>query len=96
MKIATLARKLEEQINQKMEQIVSISNQVKKLISNKAPNHEIEQLYLDMALILVELEPVELLIRAQNPRLNQLFDGLHELYREKINLLHKGKKCKSR
>ena len=46
----------------------------------KAISQEIEELEKKMFEILVELEPVESLIYAQNPKLNRIFDTLKTVY----------------
>lgn len=79
MTIKDLAALLQKRIDNRME---SFNENYDKL---KSINLEIEELEKKMFEVLVELEPVESLIYAQNPKLNRIFDSLKNIYGKENN-----------
>lgn len=73
MELKELLNLLEEQINTKMKELNKLGKESKKLLSQS------DQKQLQMAKIFKELEPVQSVIREQNPKLCGLFDSLVEL-----------------
>lgn len=75
MNISELTRLLEEQINFKMHEMTILGKEAKEL------SLQAEKLYLKMAVLWVnELKPAEMVIRAQNPQLCELFDSLEKIH----------------
>jgi len=77
MTIEKLAAQLQEQIDQKMEEFSKLGKQAKKLRT------QIDKAHQDMSAILLELQPVDSLIRAQHPDKCELFDVLLEYQKDK-------------
>ena len=82
-RINTLARKLEQQINNKIEIFNRLGKQCKEVSEDE--QREIMQQMTD---IVVELQPCIQLVKLQNPHLTELFDSLLNEYETK-----KQKKC---
>lgn len=79
MNIKQLSELLEQQITKKMDAFNKLGKESAELIRK---NNEIKN---KMADIFEELEPVEYLIRAQNPNFNALFDELKVI----VDIKHK-------
>ena len=80
MNIKQLSEMLEKEISKKMDAFNKLGKESAELIRK---NNEIKS---KMADIYEEIEPIEYMVRAQNPLFNELFDEL------KIILEHKYKK----
>lgn len=74
MKIKLLTQQLEKEINKRMDLFMTHGKKAKELVQ------QTEQCYKDMHDILVELEPVEFIVRQQNPNMSELFDNLKRQY----------------
>lgn len=70
MNLKELASELENQINTHMDKLAKVGKEAKKT------QQKLDQQYQVMAKILKELEPVESIVRSQNPNLCPLFDEL--------------------
>ncbi len=81
MEIKALAMQIEKLINEKMETFTNHGKKSSEL-SKKIMKLQEEQfaLHKKMADILSDLEPVESIVRAQNPTMNDLFDKLKTAY----------------
>jgi len=79
MTIKDIAALLQKRIDIRMK---SFNEHYDKL---KAINNEIEELEKKMAVIIIELEPVESLIYNQNPHLEKIFESLKRIYREDVD-----------
>lgn len=81
MEIKSLAQQIEKVINEKMAEF-AIHGKKSGEIGRKVAKMESERLALHqkMADIVMELEPVEAIVRAQNPNMNDLFDKLKAAY----------------
>ncbi len=81
MELKKLATKIEKLINEKMAEFSSYGKEAAEL-SKKIAQIQEEQVvfHKKMAEVLRELEPVESLVRAQNPNMNDLFDKLKTAY----------------
>ncbi|HEY5267748.1 MAG TPA: hypothetical protein VII94_01285 [Candidatus Saccharimonadales bacterium] len=79
MTIKDLAAMLQKRIDNRMQ---SFNENYDKL---KTINLEIEELEKNMYAVLEELEPVDSLIYAQNPKLNRIFDSLKNVYGKDSN-----------
>jgi len=77
MTIEKLAAQLQEQIDLKMETFSKLGKQAKKLRA------QIDKTHQDMSAILLELQPVDSLIRAQHPDKCELFDVLLSYQKDK-------------
>lgn len=76
MNIRELAIKLQEQIDERMLTFIELTKQANSV---KKTLDEIEK---EMASIVFELEPVESLVRHQNPQLDSLFDNLKNTFQK--------------
>ena len=79
MRIETLAKKLEERINFKLEELYKLGKEANFLIANKTDGYA-EIYYEKMRSIARELRPVLYIIEFQSPQLKELF---HELLKPK-------------
>lgn len=70
MTLAKLLPKLEEIINEKMNEFAALGKESKRL------RQELDEQYTNMRTILQELDPVMPIVRDQNPNLCGLFDEL--------------------
>ena len=70
MTIKKLANQLQPLIDKKMKEFDAIGKQAKEM------RHKLEEYYHQMSNILKEIEPVDSLVRAQNPEKCALFDEL--------------------
>lgn len=77
MTIKELTIQLETRISDHLNEFVSLSNKVKKI------GAELEEAQHNMYKIVQELQPVEYLIRNQNPQMTAIFDLLKEDYSNK-------------
>lgn len=72
MRIATLAAKLEDRMNLKLNELYELGKQAKFLLNNKT-NENAEAYYDKMRAIVKELQPVLYIIESQHPQLKELF-----------------------
>ena len=90
-KVRDLVNKLEEAINEKMSEFISLGQDAKALSIKDPQDKEIDKIYIKMAQIVDELRPVEDVIRKQHPNLEGLFDALITLYDKEKNGTTTGK-----
>lgn len=71
-RISTLARKLEEKINNRIEIIKSLGT----AINNTKIEEEKDNYFLEMRNVVLDLQPVVQLVKVQHPELGELFDTI--------------------
>lgn len=87
-RISTLARKLEEKINIKLEIIKNLG----KSINETEVEEEKNNYFLEMRNIVLDLRPVVQIVKLQHPELTELFDTViteYEIEQKKCPTCHK-------
>lgn len=74
MTIKDIAALLQKKIDIRLQDFMELNDRL------KAISLEIEQLELKMYPIIMELEPVQSLVYAQNPKLERIFESLKKVY----------------
>ena len=74
MTIKGIAELLQKKIDIHLQDFMELNDRL------KAISLEIEQLELKMYPIIMELEPVQSLVYAQNPKLERIFESLKKVY----------------
>lgn len=83
MNLNEIMKELENHINSKMDEMTSLGKKAKHNLKQiKELEKENDAIHLEMADILKQLEPVECIVRQQNPQVNELFDNLKNLVKE--------------
>lgn len=88
--ISELKELLELEINERLEKFSALSKQAKEMVYDVKPRYLIDRIYLRMAKIALELQPIEELIRLCNPTYPKFFAALIEFHDKKL----KGKQWK--
>ena len=74
MSIKELADNLQSAIDEKLAEFDKLQHKISEVAK------QVEAMEEQMATIVFELEPVEYLVKAQNPKLETLFDSLKKVY----------------
>jgi len=82
--IQQLTVMMEEKIGQHLQEFHVLGKEVKLLLDqqgqNPIPSEEVKKIYVKMAHIALELEPVEKIVFEQYPKYQGLFNSLKQLY----------------